>query len=129
MNTTQTHYTFKLREHTEFTGQFSQKSIKIRPAALNGSPVDITVSDIRRIQRVDDSDWISPHLKYFVFELHDNTRIAGKPVEKTCVVQSTMFDRCKSGFVVSMGCHIPSSAGVSKNIFLHISKAVGNSSG
>lgn len=98
MKSTRSAYMFKLREQTEFPGQFMQTSIEIHPTALNGRPVKIAIADILKIHRVNDLHWAPPKLKYFVFELRDNITITGNPIEKTCLVNSSILKQCKVEF-------------------------------
>lgn len=84
-------YEFTVKGPNEFLGRFSQDSIKIKPTGMNGTPVDLAVAHIKRIQRVNDPGWkISPKLKDFSFELVDGTHISGLPVCKTMLV-NTLF--------------------------------------
>lgn len=88
-------YRFLLLEDTEFYGQFNQLSIMIRPAHLNGHPVQLDVANVTKISRVDDAGWkISQKLKYFIFQLTDGTKIAGLPSKESLSISVPFLDEC-----------------------------------
>jgi hypothetical protein len=92
-------YQFILKGDTEFQGQFNQAFIRVTPTSLNGIPVDLAVTMISKIQRVNDPGWlISRKLKYFVFELSDGTKIAGLPNCKVLSVSAPFIEDCKVEF-------------------------------
>ncbi len=94
----QSTHIFTLKARSRISANFVQESIKVMPEALNGTPVDIAITDIRRIQRVEDRHWAPPKLKYFVFELYDDSQLAGKPLESTCYIKSPILKQCKIKF-------------------------------
>ncbi len=91
-------YLFMLKKDTRIIGNFIQASIAITPESLNDTPINIAIADIQTIQRVDDTQWAPPKLKYFTFEMRDNTTITGKPLDRTCLIESAIFKQCKVEF-------------------------------
>ncbi len=89
-------YRFTLKENTEFQAQFKQEWMTIRPASLNGFPINLAIEHIVKIKKVNDPGWmVSRKLKYFVFELQDGSHIAGLPNCKSFLVNTTFSGACK----------------------------------
>ncbi len=94
-----TWYNFVLQGETEFHGQFSQTSIEMQPAHLNGMPVDLAVANIISIRRVNNPGWlVSRKFMYFLFELTDGTKLAGVPNNNVCTVNMALIENCKVEF-------------------------------
>ncbi len=90
---------FTLKGGTKFQGQFSQTCITVQPTHLNGDPIDLAVAMINKIQRVNDPGWMaSRKLRYFIFELHDGSKIAGLPNNKECSVSTIFSGDCEVEF-------------------------------
>ncbi len=92
-------YTFRLKENTEFQGEFKQLLIRIYPTSLNGTPINLAVADISKIQKVNDPGWkVSRKFKYFIFELFDGSKIAGLPDCKDFLVSMPSLGNCRVEF-------------------------------
>lgn len=98
MKTTNIFYNFTLREQSQFQGTFTAKFIKVKPEDLNGKPIKIATDKIRKICRVEDTAWAPPKLRYFLFELSDDVKISGKPVDRVCLVNTPFGKHCKVEF-------------------------------
>lgn len=89
-------YQFILREDTEFRGRFNHTSITINATQFNGQALELDVTKISRILRVNDLGYkVSQRLKYFIFELIDGAKIAGIPIAKTLFITMPFLENCE----------------------------------
>ena len=88
-------FKFLLKGETQFQAQFKQAAIQVKPTNLNGASLNLAVTHIAKIERVNDPGWmVSRKLKHFLFELHDGTQIAGIPECEIFSVQLRHLDLC-----------------------------------
>ncbi|GAK59385.1 hypothetical protein U27_06369 [Candidatus Vecturithrix granuli] len=89
------YFKFFLKGETHFQARFTQTEIHVKPSHLNGMPMNLAVTYIVKIERVNDPGWmVSRKLKHFLFELQDGTQIAGIPDSEILSVQLPYLEQC-----------------------------------
>ena len=89
------YFKFFLKGETQFQARFTQAEIHVNPSHLNGMPMNLAVTHIAKIERVNDPGWmVSRKLKHFLFELQDGTKIAGLPDSEILSVQLPYLEQC-----------------------------------
>ncbi len=81
-------YIFQLKDKERFKGTFVSSSLRIQ---RDTSEFRINTRELAEIVRVEDTSFAPPKLKHFEIKLKDGSRLAGKILDQTIIVE-TSFD-------------------------------------